>query len=61
MLAASDLTYAQLYDLLGGSSGNSNRVGRQIAHAMAHGSYACRTHAIVYNEETGKFAYVRAN
>lgn len=60
MLAATDLSYAELMRLLGANDTAANKFGRQAAHAMAHGSFSCRSYAIVYNEETGKFAFVRA-
>lgn len=60
MLAASDLTYAELMALLLANDTSATKFGRQAAHAMAHGFYACRSYAIVYNEQTGKFAFARA-
>lgn len=60
MLAATGLTYADLMRLLGSTDASANKFGRQAAHAMAHGFYACRSYAIVYNEQSGMFAFARA-
>lgn len=58
MIAAVGLDYKQAHDLLARIATDPNPVGRKMAHAMAHGFYACRSYVVLYNESAGTFGVI---
>lgn len=56
MLAVAGFKYNEAFDMVKKWTMDAAQAGRQVAHAMAHGSFSCRKYTILYDETSGTFA-----
>lgn len=55
MLAVAGFRYDAAYELVVKWTAEAAVAGRQLAHAMAHGSYTCKKYSVIYDEASGTF------